>query len=547
VISGVTPVVSETFTSKKAPPFSAAEIEEQLLRILMHKEFAVSDKLKAFLRFVVEETIAGRADTIKAYTIAVQVFGRDDDFDAGKDPIVRIQAGKLRRALERYYLVAGTEDTMVIDIPKGTYVPIFRSQSVIPRTASSECGHSDQTSKFSSDRPALGLVALDNRTGDVNLEAFCRGLADELSTELAMFRQFHIIDCEFPFQQSIPSPNHMAACVNLGVRYLLGGSLHKDHSSCKAIIWLVDTKTGERIWVDQYKQLSLPKNAIRIQEDISRNAATMIAGEYGLVSRIMTDHLDDSVPDSINAQDAILYFYRFNRERTRETWRAACTALDEVLKKNSTRGLQWSLRAQLDIANYVLDGFYGKISLKDVMKYAHKGVALSPENHIVRETLAWAYFQFDDLASCINELEKLLRLNPPSAYQLGVVGWDLCLCGQWQHGIPMLKDAMRTNPHYPSWWHFALFLNYFRKAHYQRAYHEAMRIDLENVFWVPLIRTAVLGLIGKKSSAISTAKKLIQLKPEIVANGRRIIAILVKDTSIMDKIIQGLGHAGLEC
>ena len=266
MISGVTPVVSDTFTSKKAPPFSAAEIEEQLLRILMHKEFAVSDKLKAFLRFVVEETIAGRADTIKAYTIAVQVFGRDDDFDAGKDPIVRIQAGKLRRALERYYLVAGMHDPIVIDIPKGTYVPIFRSPSIEPTSAKSECVFSDQPIKFSSDRPALGLVPLDNRTGDANLDAFCRGLADELSTELATFRQFQIIDCEFPYRKSISSPNRTAACIDLGVRYLIGGSLHKDHSSCKAIIWLADAKTGERIWIDQYKQLALPNDMIRVQE-----------------------------------------------------------------------------------------------------------------------------------------------------------------------------------------------------------------------------------------------------------------------------------------
>ena len=435
---------------------------------------------------------------------------------------------------------------MVIDIPKGTYVPIFRSPSVTPKSEKSECVLSDQPTSFSSDRPALGLVPLDNRTGDANLEAFCSGLADELSTELSMFRQFQIIDCEFPYRQSASSPNTMAACVDLGVRYLIGGSLHKDHSSCKAIIWLADTKTGERIWTDQYKQLSLPNDMIRIQEDVARNAATMIAGEYGLVSRIMVDHLDKSVPANISAHDAILYYYRFNRERTPESWDAARKALDAVLGRQPTRGLQWSLRAQLDIANYVLDGFYGKISLNDVLKYAHKGVALSPENHIVRETLAWAYFQFDDLASCVNELQKLLQLNPPSAYQIGVVGWDMCLCGQWKQGISMLKNAMQTNPYYPSWWHFALFLNFFRNEDYQQAYREAMRIDIKNVFWVPLIRAAVLGIIGEKSSARSEAKKLIQLKPEFVVNNRRLIGILVKDTQIVDKITLGLGNAGLK-
>ena len=111
----------------------------------------------------------------------------------------------------------------------------------------------------------------------------------------------------------------------------------------------------------------------------------------------------------------------------------------------------------------------------------------------------------------------------------------------------MLKDAMQTNPHFPSWWRFALFLDHFRKRHYQRAYREVMRIDLKNVFWVPLIHAATLGLIGDQSGARSPAKELIQLKPGFEPNCRRLVKILIKDTQIMEKIIQGLGHAGLEC
>ena len=85
-----------------------------------------------FLRFVVEETLAGREHRLKGYTIATRVFGRGDDFDAAQDPIVSIQAGRLRRALERYYLVAGGRDPVFIDIPKGRYVPRFRAQTAAP-------------------------------------------------------------------------------------------------------------------------------------------------------------------------------------------------------------------------------------------------------------------------------------------------------------------------------------------------------------------------------------------------------------------------------
>jgi hypothetical protein len=109
---------------KAIPP--AESIQKQLNRILTSPEFKATDVQKSFLTFVVETVLAGRSHEIKGYTVATQVFGRGEDFNQATDPIVSIQANKLRRALERYYLVAGQNDPIRIEIPKGTYVPLFR-------------------------------------------------------------------------------------------------------------------------------------------------------------------------------------------------------------------------------------------------------------------------------------------------------------------------------------------------------------------------------------------------------------------------------------
>jgi hypothetical protein len=91
----------------------------QLERIVASPEFAVPERLRRFLRYVVEEALAGRADRIKAYTIGVEVFERDDTFDPQNEPVVRIEAGRLRRALEHYYLTAGRADLLLFEVPKG--------------------------------------------------------------------------------------------------------------------------------------------------------------------------------------------------------------------------------------------------------------------------------------------------------------------------------------------------------------------------------------------------------------------------------------------
>src|SRR3546814_649501 len=106
-------------------PRDPGRVREQLEHIVGSSEFLGSDRSRRFLRYVVEETLAGRGGRIKAFSVAVAAFDRDETFDAQNDPIVRIEAGRLRRSLERYYLVAGAADPIRIDIPKGAYVPVF--------------------------------------------------------------------------------------------------------------------------------------------------------------------------------------------------------------------------------------------------------------------------------------------------------------------------------------------------------------------------------------------------------------------------------------
>src|SRR4051794_1917160 len=86
---------------------SAEEVQAQLERVLASPDLDVRARARKFLRYIVEETLAGRADRIKAYSIGIEVFERDASFDAQSDPVVRIEAGRLRRGLEHYYLVAG--------------------------------------------------------------------------------------------------------------------------------------------------------------------------------------------------------------------------------------------------------------------------------------------------------------------------------------------------------------------------------------------------------------------------------------------------------
>lgn len=111
------------------------EIGMALQSVTSHELMRKSPKLQAFLTFVVSETLAGRGGRLKAYSIAVAALGKHTDFDPATDPIVRVEASRLRRCLDVYYAADGKDDPIRITMPTGSYQPIFARTAVVPKVA----------------------------------------------------------------------------------------------------------------------------------------------------------------------------------------------------------------------------------------------------------------------------------------------------------------------------------------------------------------------------------------------------------------------------
>jgi hypothetical protein len=159
----------ETGHANADSPIPADRIQRQLQRILTSPAFRATEAQKAFLEFVVKKTLSGESEEIKGYTVATRVFGRREDFDQATDPIVSIQANKLRRALEHYYLTAGNTDPVRIEIPKGSYVPNFIEQSgEHPASAHRESAH--DIVRFEGAWPAVVIRPFQNLTGEADLD-----------------------------------------------------------------------------------------------------------------------------------------------------------------------------------------------------------------------------------------------------------------------------------------------------------------------------------------------------------------------------------------
>jgi TolB-like protein/Flp pilus assembly protein TadD len=165
---------------------AADAARDQLERILGSQTFRQVDRLKRFLAFVVDESLQGRGDQLKEYVIGVAVFDKDTSFDPRADPIVRVQARRLRARLVRYYRDEGSQDAIVIELRKGSYAPLLRARGPAPLAR-----RSLGVMLASANTIAVKTFA-DHSAGGV-LGYFCDGLTEEVVHRLARIEALRVV------------------------------------------------------------------------------------------------------------------------------------------------------------------------------------------------------------------------------------------------------------------------------------------------------------------------------------------------------------------
>lgn len=135
------------------------EVRAELDRVLASEAFAASTRLQRFLRFVVEQSLDGKGEELKEYSIGTSVFDRDEQYDPRIDSIVRVEAGRLRSKLDEYYKGPGAPDEVVIRVPRGTYAPVFERRVNEPATAKLQTAGIPARRQPVRRRPAIAAIA----------------------------------------------------------------------------------------------------------------------------------------------------------------------------------------------------------------------------------------------------------------------------------------------------------------------------------------------------------------------------------------------------
>ena len=517
-------------------PMTADRIWRQLRRILDSSAFGATQAQRAFLEFVVEKALAGESEEIKGYTVATGVFGRREDFDQATDPIVSIQANKLRRALEHYYLVAGKKDPIRIDIPKGSYVPSFTERSGVPADSSFGSGGRGIT-WVDDDWPAVVIRPFQNLTNDPDLDYMAIGLSTELAMEITRFQDIRVL---------VRGPQGCGRREeDTGARFAIDGSIRKDPAAIKVAVQLIDLASSIQMWGDMYESDLEVSQIIAFQEKVAQMIAAKVCGELGIIAKAMSIESRNAPPSDLKTYEAMLRYYAFIAEFSAESFFKAFEALKLAVVREPEKGIVWSMLARLFITNYALELFDVKTTVEEALAYAEEGVRLDPANQRVRLIMAYTMLLKNDLTYGLAEAERAFSLNPKSLIMMPHLGYLLTLLGDWERGPELIRRAIELNPYYDVIVHYALWEDWIRRGDAERACAETQHFRTPLLFWDPLIKAATLGLLGRVDDGKREIENLLKLKPDFKNRGRVLIKHYIKFDDILDLMIEGLNKIGL--
>ena len=511
-------------------------IEQQLERILVSPDFAASQQLSKFLRFVVAETLAGRANRIKQSTVAVKVFERTVNFDAQADPIVRVQAARLRRTLERYYLTRGSQDPILITIPKGTYVPVFQELEISKEQAPLPVAI--RPVKLNSSIPRIAVMPFQNCTGDPDRDFFADGLSEELSTALTNFERVSVIAHYSTRRYLDQSWDLSEIGKELGVQYIINGNIRQCNSRIRLYVQLNSTVTREQLWAQRFERVLTTENLFEIQDEIVSSVAGLLMSHFGILPMKLVQSCHHKPIVQLSAYEAVLRYHHYELTLSQTAFVEAFAALKHGLTLEPNYGIAWAMMGLLHFDIYAFGFEVSDSSLAQGLDCVQKALLLDSRCQYAYYVRAVGYLMQQNTQGVIESAERMILLNPRDSYMLGLAGWLISLAGEFQRGLLLLEQSKQLNPYYPRWFHFAHYLYYYQQGDYESALVEAEKFALSDLFWTYLMQAAALVQLGRQTEAQEAYARLVQLQPDFSRRPRYYLDCFIICDELVQKFLQ---------
>lgn len=513
---------SGTALSVSASP-SPLEIRAQVDKILASRLFARSERLCRFLRFCVELTLEESGEQLKEQLVGVEVFDRKGDYDPRTDPIVRVEARRLRSKLKAYYTSSGKSDCVLIELPKGAYVPSFRVRPSSQPAAS--VNRTPAVSEPAAER-SIAVLPFTNLTPEAGPDYFSDGLAEELIHLLTRIPGLRVVAWSSMSRLRGRESDLAGIRQELKVSTVLRGSVRRTEKRVRVTAQLIDTESGHYLWSEAYdRQL---ENVLAIQEEMAR----AIVDTLQLTLAWRADGAPRKRTD-LKCYNLCLQGRFHSNKRTPEGLRQSVLCFEQaVAADDSCAGAYAGLA---DAFSLMAD--YGYADPRDVMPKAklaaEAALRLDPQSSEAHVSLAFIQSTFEwDWAGADALYRRAIALNPGYSRARHWYGTDyLALVGRFDEAVQEAEMSCHLDPLSPLMLEGCGYVYMLR-----RDYQTALRLfrqlgELDPVFW-------------KAYSALGRVQSLLGRYDEALAALERARALAGDVPGILSAMAQTLAAAG---
>lgn len=530
---------------------SAEDITAQVDRILSSAELGRSERLKKFLKFAVFETVEGRDAQLKEYTIAIEAFDRDESFDPQTSNIVRVEAGRLRQRLDAYYNGSGKYDPIRILLPKGTYVPeisplVAEGVSEPVRGNETEAADPLLAAPYG---PSIAVLPFDNMSGDPKQDYFADGITEEIITDLSRFQDLFVIARNTTFQYRGQAVDVRAIGKELGVEYVLEGSVRAAGDNVRVTAQLIDAETGAHVWADTFDRTLSPQNLLDVQDELSNHLVATIAQPYGVLRKV-TDAVEKRrVASDLRAYEAVLLFYAYWAQHNPEGHLEAREALQRAIDVDPNYADAWGALALIavDEARF---GFNAMPENGDAWEraeaHARHALKLEPNCTVALQALVSICFHQRKVEEFKTLAEKALKANPNHTDMLADFGFGLAYSGDWERGLALVDKAMALSPRHPPWYHFAPAVYHFRQKDFERSLVSALEAELPEFYWAYALQAAIYGKLERQDEGDAAVARLLEVNPQFTDVVWQELRSWFYEEELIHDLVDGMRRAGLD-
>jgi adenylate cyclase len=389
-------------------------------------------------------------------------------------------------------------------------------------------------------RHAIAVLPFDNLSGDAEQEYFADGLAEDLVTHLSAFREFPVIARNSSFVYKGNAVDLKVVSRDLGVRYVVKGSVRKAGNRVRVSAQLIDATTGHHVWAERYdRELS---DIFALQDEITERIVTSLVPA---LSRLEIRRAMRRPPQNLDAWDCI----------QRGLWH-----LLQYTKGDNIEAQSWARRAielhPSSSAAFTILAFSHLFELiyqwsespprsrEEALRAAEKSVALDESDSNAHFALGFASSLAGQHERAMTVLQRAIELNPSSAVAHWALGAALTPCGCPDSAIPLIEKAIRLSPHDP-WMHEFLFniaAAHFASGRYEEAVTFAKR-SLQSRSEQPgayRLLAASYGHLGRTEEAKAALDALLRLAPDLSTARLRVFL----PSAIVERYVEGLRKAG---